>query len=63
MERLSGKIVFVTGATHGMGRAVADLFAAEGASVVATNVSPPASGEASYVTGSELVIDGGHLAQ
>src|SRR5262245_48114426 len=33
-ERFSGKVILVTGATSGMGRAVAERVAAEGAKVV-----------------------------
>lgn len=41
MGRLSGKIVLVTGAARGMGRAAAELFAHEGAKVIATDVNDP----------------------
>ena len=39
MGRLTGKVAIVTGAASGMGAAEAELFAAEGASVVATDVN------------------------
>ncbi|MFA5605781.1 MAG: glucose 1-dehydrogenase [Leucobacter sp.] len=39
MNRLSGKVALITGASSGQGRAEALLFAAEGASVVATDVN------------------------
>jgi NAD(P)-dependent dehydrogenase (short-subunit alcohol dehydrogenase family) len=38
-ERLQGKIAVVTGAGHGIGRATARRFAAEGASVVVADIS------------------------
>ena len=41
MGRFDGKIVVVTGAASGMGREVAKCFAAEGAKVVALDISCP----------------------
>lgn len=38
MNRLDGKVAIITGAASGMGLAAADLFAREGAKVVATDV-------------------------
>jgi NAD(P)-dependent dehydrogenase (short-subunit alcohol dehydrogenase family) len=43
--RLSGKSAIVTGAAHGIGRAIAELFAEEGASVVVADIDD-AAGEA-----------------
>lgn len=42
MSRLSGKVAIITGAASGMGLAALQLFAAEGAKVVATDVSEEA---------------------
>ena len=38
--RLEGKLAFVTGAGTGIGRAAAELFAAEGARVVVAEIDP-----------------------
>ncbi|HEX8375080.1 MAG TPA: SDR family NAD(P)-dependent oxidoreductase, partial [Geminicoccaceae bacterium] len=37
-DRLAGKTVVITAAAQGIGRASAELFAAEGAEVIATDV-------------------------
>lgn len=39
MARLAGKTVFITGAGSGIGRAAAELFAAEGAQIAAADIS------------------------
>jgi 2-keto-3-deoxy-L-fuconate dehydrogenase len=42
MDRLKGKVCLITGAAQGIGRAVAQLFVAEGATVIATDLRPTA---------------------
>ncbi|NVE94366.1 SDR family oxidoreductase [Altererythrobacter lutimaris] len=42
--RLAGKTAFVTAAGAGIGKAISELFAAQGAKVIATDVSPDALG-------------------
>jgi NAD(P)-dependent dehydrogenase (short-subunit alcohol dehydrogenase family) len=46
MARLAGKLAFVTGAGGGIGRAVCQLFLAEGARVAASDVDVEAVGQA-----------------
>lgn len=53
--RLQNKVVLVTGAASGIGHAVVELFASEGAQVVATDIAAPL---AAYPTGVEsLTLD------
>lgn len=39
-DRLKGKVAFVTAAGQGIGRAIAEVFIAEGATVIATDIDP-----------------------
>jgi NAD(P)-dependent dehydrogenase (short-subunit alcohol dehydrogenase family) len=59
MDRLAGKVALITGASSGLGRVAAELFAAEGAQVVIADLADgdevvtaiaDAGGEASYVS-------------
>ena len=55
MRGLSGKIAFVTGAGRGMGRAMAERLAAEGARVAVTDIDKDAAAAAAEVLGSGAV--------
>lgn len=55
MNRLEGKVAIITGASAGIGRATATLFAAEGARLELYL----ASDDASRTTGSAMLVDGG----
>ncbi len=50
--RLQGKVVLVTGAASGIGHAVTELFAREGATVIASDIKSP---EKAYSAGVEAV--------
>lgn len=56
MGRLDGKVAIITGAASGMGLAGAQLFAKEGAKVVATDISDKLEEEVQ-----EIVADGGDV--
>ena len=55
LDRLLGKVVVVTGAAKGIGRATAELFASEGARLVITDVDESGlSGLRKRLAGSEV---------
>jgi 3-oxoacyl-[acyl-carrier protein] reductase len=56
MERFAGKITVVTGAGHGIGRAVAERFAREGARVFVNDVDPARANEVASAIGGEAIV-------
>ncbi len=59
MPRLSGKNVIVTGASSGIGQAIAIRFAQEGANVAINYLSGPEEAEATRATARQAAIDAG----
>ncbi|KGQ21258.1 SDR family oxidoreductase [Thermus filiformis] len=56
MGRLDGKVVLITGAAHGIGRATLELFAREGARLVACDLEEDPLREAASATGALPVV-------
>ena len=56
MSRFAGKLVLVTGAGHGIGRAVAERFASEGARVMVNDVDPARASEVARAIGGEAIV-------
>lgn len=56
MKRFEGKIVVVTGGGHGIGRAVAERFASEGARVFVNDVNAARANEVAREIGGEAIV-------
>lgn len=55
-DRLENKVALVTGASNGLGRAIAERFVAEGARVVAADIEPEALDDLAADHGDALVV-------
>lgn len=53
MQRLDGKIVLITGAASGIGRAIGSLFAAEGATLILTDINDELGQEVALKMGNQ----------
>src|SRR6266581_4069996 len=55
MPRLAGKVALITGAGTGIGRAIAILFAREGARVAIAEINPAAGEETAHLAGNGAI--------
>jgi NAD(P)-dependent dehydrogenase (short-subunit alcohol dehydrogenase family) len=62
-DRLEGKVAVVTGAARGIGRATVELFVAEGARVVATDLDPAGLEASAAAVSSEVVTVVGDVSE
>lgn len=62
-HRLEGRVALVTGGSRGIGRAVADLFAREGATVLVNHVGDSAAADATVAALHEASAAEGHAAR
>lgn len=60
MDKYDGKNVVITGGSSGLGLATAQLLADHGARVMITGRSAETLGDATFMVGVELVVDGGY---
>jgi NAD(P)-dependent dehydrogenase (short-subunit alcohol dehydrogenase family) len=56
MKPFESKVVLVTGAGHGIGRAVAERFAVDGAQVIVNDVSAPRAQETAQAIGGHAIV-------
>src|SRR5271154_2957294 len=56
MKRFDSKIVLVTGAGHGIGRAVAERFAAEGAQVIVNDIHEQRAHDTAQAIGGHAIV-------
>ena len=56
---LTGHVACVTGASSGIGKATAERFAQEGATVIANAILFLSGDQCTYIAGETLVVDGG----
>lgn len=61
VNRLDGRVAAITGASSGLGRAIALIYAKEGASVVCADIRPNARGadESQIPTHQSIINEGG----